>query len=318
MNEINEMEELHEFKNFDHQKFMEQEFPLGSSFTFDRSLKHMNMMTSFLTDLASLMLDKNPMSMANEHLNVIYTLITNYHLRSITLAQSFEFVRLDNGKSIFDDATPKILFRSLIESYLIFFYLFEKNKDFSNLNFLLYELQSLLHLKKSISYSQTLSEGKLSLTSSKANAMIQSKLQQIMEHESYLMLDKNFRKEIVKVQNGSKHYITLFTFEALMRESELPTDLIINEYSDTSASVHSQLFGLKASQMMFNMSYNDNKGVFEKAKFRLMAQCLYLTSQWVYSFIRTIKMEFEDEYEQQLGEVISLSVYYREALLKNK
>ncbi|MFN0290024.1 hypothetical protein [Pedobacter helvus] len=319
MDKINsQSKELHDFKSFNHQEFMEQEFPLGSKFTFERSLKHMNMMTSFLVELASMMLEKNPLSMANEQLNVIYTLITSYHLRSITLAESFEFVRLDNGKTIFDDATPKILFRSLIENYLIFFYLFERNKNNSHLNFLLYELQSLLHLKKSVHYTSNRTDAKLKLTPVKVKKMMESKVEQIINHESFHLLDKNFRKEIVKVQNGSKNYINLFTFEALMRESELPTELIINEYSDASASVHSQLYGLKASQMMFEKSMNDNVDIFEKSKFRLMAQCLFLTSQWVYSFIHTIKLDFEDEFEQHLGEVISLSVYYRQALLTNK
>lgn len=92
--------------------------------------------------------DKNESAL---HANTRYTIVCSFRLRTINLIKIFNQILALKGGAIFDEGTANVVARSLLESYLVYFRLYNGcDDDIENqeLYFNLYDLSSVLHFEK--------------------------------------------------------------------------------------------------------------------------------------------------------------------------
>ncbi|SDE64954.1 hypothetical protein SAMN05216464_10892 [Mucilaginibacter pineti] len=316
------MEKDNGTNGFDYQKFMEQEFPKNknerpSSTTL---IKHIDRISALLFDCALQAVKVAPSSAENfqiAHTNTRYIIVSNYRLRVINLIKILDGVFDINGNVFFDDATANIMVRSLLESYLVYFRLYNEcseNLVQQQLYFNLYELSSILQFRKQREevFKKAISPGPIIDFKPEVDDLIDM----LEKNSEYELAPEQLRKNVQAVKAGKKDYLSYMNFTAAIKTSPLPTNFATHYYSYASAFAHSEGFSIKYAQMRF-----ENKKEWpasnELIKFKLLADCLYITSQFLSSFIEYDHTQLEDEREREVWEVVSLAAYYTSAMNKN-
>lgn len=308
--------------NFDYEGFMAREFPMpeGKYPDIGRSLEHLNRIAKMLMDCAlqsirDAELDPNASAV---HANTRYTIVCNYRLRTINLIKIFTELPDLKGGSIFDEGTANIVARSLLESYLVYYLLYngcKGDKELQELYFTLYDLSSRLHFVK---YGNTLQmvaadkfdEGKL-------RAQIGKLISEVKCNKKYRKLPYAIPNAIQKIEAGKQDYLSFANFNKLIRECPLPTELVAAYYSYTSSFAHAEGFSSIVSQVYFQ-SRKDWTALNEMLKFRLIYPCLAVSAQFYISFIEYDQTQLSDDMEKEVWEVLSLCKYYLTAFNLNK
>jgi hypothetical protein len=317
MKDINE-----HLNNFDYEAFMVKEFPKpeGKFPDIGRLLEHFNKITRLLMECAlqSLQQAEGNESESALHANTRYILVCNFRLRTINLIKVFNEILDLKGGTIFDEGTANIIARSLLESYLVYFRLYNgcgSDKETQELYFNLYDLSSILHFVKHGKWMQGI--GQIKFDKAGLNGQIKKLLNDIKCSNKAQSLSKGIQDSIKKVEKGNQDYLNFINFSKLIKESPLPTDFVTSFYSYSSSFAHSEGFSSSLSQVYFE-SREKWKELNEMLKFRLIYVCLAVSSQFFISYIEYDKTELEDDKEQEIWETLSLCNYYLTALNLNK
>lgn len=310
-------------KNFDYDGFMAREFPKsgGGYPKIARQIAHFDRITALLMDCALQSVKKAHPDQHHAsvlHDNTRYTIACNYRLRSINLIKVFDEVLDIDGDAIFDEGTANVIARSLLESYLVYFRLYNgsgNKTDTQELYFNLYDLSSVLHFVK---FGKSLQiDDQTNFDLGNLNAHIKQLVNSIKMNSKFQTLSRNVQESIRKIEAGRQDYLSFMNFNGLIRESPLPTQFITSYYSYASSFAHSEGFSSKVTQMVFE-SKERWKKMNELLQFKLVYICLAVSSQFFISYIEYDKTEFEDEREKDVWEVLSLADYYLKALNHNK
>jgi hypothetical protein len=306
--------------NFNYTEFMNNEFPKSTKELPQEAklVEHFDRITSLLFDSANGLLKQRKESgkeLVAIFENTRHTLIANYRLRSINLMRVFNEVFNVDNKSLFDEGTANIITRSLLENYLIFNYLYKESKEStpdSVLKFSLYELSSVLQFQK---HADSISKKSLPVAFKKPDLEkdIDALLVKIETNDLYKKQPKKIVDSIKRIKSKKQDFLSFINFNSLIRNSPLPTNFAKDYYSYASSFAHSEGFSLTMSQMLHRNT--EKWGLLNKLmKFRILTICLYTSSQFLISFIEDEKINFEDEHEQSILEVLSLSKYYVDAM----
>jgi len=308
--------------NFDYEGFMTREFsyPEGKFPDITRLLGHFDKITKLLLECAiqSLKVAKNHQGLPAYHANTRYTIVCNFRLRTINLIKIFSDLVDIKGGEIFDEGTANIIARSLLESYLIYFRLYngcKGDKEIQNLYFNLYDLSSAMHFLKYRKSFQGIKPEKFD--EGTFNLRIEELIKNIKSSNKYAALPQKTRNAIQKIEAGEQDYINFINFNKLIRESPLPTNFVTTYYSYASSFAHSEGFSSSVSQTYFQ-SRERWKDLNQSLKFKLIYMCLAVSSQFYISFIEYDKRQMGDEKEQDVWETLSLCNYYLTALNINK
>ena len=315
------MEESTASKHYE--EFRRSEFPKDVKELPQESklINHFDRITSLLFDSANALLKQRKES--GEELvglfeNTRHTIVASYRLRSINLMRILKGVFNVDLQSLFDEGTANIIVRSLLESFLIFNYLYKESKENteeSKFKFHLYELASILHFQKhtdSISKNNNLPLFKKSdLEKDVDNLILKIETSPIFKKQPKKIIDS-----INKLKSKKQNFLTFINFNYLIAKSPLPTNFTKDYYSYASSFAHSEGFSLSISQMI-NRNIEKWSKINRLNKFRVLTICLFVSSQFLISFIEGEKLEFEDEKEMELFEVFALSNYYVEAMNHN-
>lgn len=308
--------------DFDYQKFMAQEFPVDKAELPSTVvlIRHVDRISALLFDCALQSVKVAPGNGDNfqiNHTNTRYILVSNYRLRLINLLKVLDGVLDIEGNVFFDDATANIIVRSLLESYLVYDKLYNGNLgnvDQQQYYFNLFELSSLLQFIKQRDEIYKRAQNADPFPDFKQD--ISNLLDLIEKNSEFASAPEQLRKSIQAVKSGKKNYLSFMNFTAAIKSSPLPTNFATHYYSYASAFAHSEGFGIKFSQMRF-----ENKKEWPKRnellKFRLLADCLYITSQFFIAYIEYDHTQLEDDREKDVWEVVSLAAYYISAMNKN-
>ncbi|RYZ55988.1 MAG: hypothetical protein EOP49_01680 [Sphingobacteriales bacterium] len=252
------------------------------------------------------------------HNNTRYIIACNFRLRAVNLIKIFNEILDIDGNAVFDEATANIITRSLLESYLVYFRLYNGCGDdlkLQELYFNLYDLSSVLQF---IKYGKSI-KGSKNSSFNEGNLRMQIKklLNEINGNGKFRTLPTAVRDSITRISSGKQDYLSFINFSKLIRESPLPSEFISAYYSYASAFAHSEGFSSKFTQMIFESCerWTEMNG---NLKLRMIYICLAVSSQFFLSFIQYDKTELEDEKEQEVWEIVSLSNYYLTALQHNK
>ncbi|MGM9475185.1 hypothetical protein ACS5PU_02100 [Pedobacter sp. GSP4] len=222
------------------------------------------------------------------------------------------------GGSIFDEGTANIVARSLLESYLVYYRLYngcKGDKELQELYFGLYELSSRLHFLKfgvtlHMVSPENFDEGKL-------RAQIGKLISEVKSNKKYHKLPQAIPNAIQKIEAGKQDYLSLFNFNKLIKESPLPTEFVTAYYSYTSSFAHAEGFSSVVSQVYFQ-ARKDWKALNEMLKFRLIYPLLAVSAQFYISHIEYDKTQLADDKQNEVWEVLSLCNYYLTAFNLNK
>jgi len=317
------MDPIESFEKFDYQGYMASQFPLSEAKNPDlsRLLNHFDKITALLMDCAIQTVKIRKEEMDNVsilHNNTRYIIVCNFRLRAINLIKVFnEIVDID-GRAVFDEATANIITRSLLESYLVYFRLYNGCGGDANLQELYFNLYDLSSVLQFIKYGKAMQGAQVS-SFNEGNLKVQVKklLAEIKNNIKFGTLSPAVKESIIKISSGKQDYLSFINFNKLIRESPLPTQFLTAYYSYASAFAHSEGFSSKFTQMIFEsrerwIEMNAN------LKFRMIYICLAVSSQFFLSYTQYDKTELEDEKERDVWEVVSLSNYYLTALQRNK
>lgn len=308
-------------ENFDYDSFMSREFPKpeGKYPDVDRLIKHFDKITALLMDCA-IQAIKNPSknNISAMHENTRYTIACNFRLRSINLIKIFKEVLDIDGNAVFDEGTANIIARSLLESYLVYYRLYNgcsEDITLQNLYFNLYDLSSVLQFVKygkSIQGSESIPFKDIEFRS-----QIKKLILAIKKNDRFRSLPPNVRESIENISSNRKDFLSFINFSKLIKESPLPTEFFTSYYSYSSAFAHSEGFSSRVLQMIFQSRERWTE-MNEMLKFKLIYNCLGISSQFFISFIEYDHTELEDEKEKEVWEVVSLSNYYLNAMAISK
>jgi len=306
---------------FDYEGFMAKEFPKpeGTYPDIGRLLEHFNRITGLLMECAlqSLKQSENDQSESALHANTRYTIVCNFRLWTINLIKIFDDILDLKGDAIFDEGTANIVARSLLESYLVYFRLYNgcsNDKETQELYFNLYDLSSILHFVK---FGRSLQGIGQKFDELNLGGQIKKLLKEIKSNNKFLSLPSKIHDAIKKIEAGEQDYLSFINFNKLIRESPLPTDFITTYYSYASSFAHSEGFSSSVSQVYFE-SREKWEALNKMLKFRLMYVCLAASSQFFISYIDYDKTQLEDDREKDVWETLSLCNYYLTALKLNK
>jgi len=308
---------------FDYTDFINEEFPAKKEElpSHKKLVEHFDRITALLFDSANQLLKQKKHSgndLNAQFENIRHTLIANYRLRSINLMKTLEEVKNVDGEGLIDEGTVNIIARSLLESYLVFFNLYKQSSqdlETQKLYFSLYELSSILQFKK-----YTAAVLKKNSRQNPANLDLDKKtsvlIDQVINNTSYDTLSKKVKDSIVRVKDKKQDFLSFINFSKLIKLSPLPTNFATEYYSYASSFAHSEGFSINISQMLQG---NPQKWqLFNKLlKFRLMSVCLYISSQFLISFIEDEQIQSDDDQELDLMQVFSLADYYIKAMNRN-
>jgi len=308
--------------NFDYEGFMAREFPIpeGKYPDIGRSLEHLNKITKLLLDCAlqSIKVAEHDPNASAVHANTRYTIVCNYRLRTINLIKIFTEVLDLKGGSIFDEGTANIVARSLLESYLVYYRLYngcKGDKESQELYFTLYDLSSRLHFVKLGNTLQMVTPEKFD--EGKLRAQIGKLISEVKSNKKFIKLPQAIPNAIQKIEAGKQDYLSFINFNKLIRESPLPTEFVTAYYSYTSSFAHTEGFSSVVSQMYFQ-ARKDWEALNEMLKFRLIYPCLAVSAQFYISFIEYDKTQLADDKQDEVLEVLSLCNYYLTAFNLNK
>ncbi|WP_431294160.1 DUF5677 domain-containing protein [Pedobacter sp. P26] len=308
--------------NFDYDSFMTREFPYpeGKFPEITRLLGHFNKITKLLLECAiqSLRVAKNHQGEAAFRANTRYTIVCNFRLRTINLIKIFSDLVDLKGGEIFDEGTANIIVRSLLESYLVYFRLYngcKGDKETQTLYFNMYDLSSVLHFLK---YGKSLQNKRPSkFEEGNVKTRIKKLINKIKSSDNFGTLPLRIRNAILKIETGDLDYLNFINFNKLIKDSPLPTEFVTSYYSYASSFAHSEGFSSNLSQVYFQ-SRKKWRELNEMFKFRLIYMCLAVSSQFYISFIEYDKTQLGDEKEQDVWETLSLCNYYLTAIKTNK
>ncbi|MES2063564.1 MAG: hypothetical protein V4456_16675 [Bacteroidota bacterium] len=308
--------------NFDYEGFMAREFPhpKGVYPEIGRLLEHFNKITGLLMDCAlqSLKLAQSDQDKESVlHTNTRYTIVCNFRLRTINLIKVFSEILDIEGNAIFDEGTANVIARSLLESYLVYFRLYNgcgNDKEIQELYFNLYDLSSVLHFVKFAKSLVKIDQNKHNEINLKGH--IKKLICDTTKNHKFRALPSGIQDSIRNIEAGKHDYLSFINFNKLIRESPLPTQFITSYYSYASSFAHSEGFSSSVSQMVFE-SKERWKAINEMLKFRLVYVCLAVSSQFFISYTEYDKTQLEDEREKDVWETLSLCNYYLEALNHN-
>lgn len=316
------MDAKESLNDFDYEGFMAREFPKPESTypAIERLLEHFNKITRLLMECAmqSLKQAENDQNESVLHANTRYTIVCNFRLRTINLIKIFNEILDLKGDSIFDEGTANVVARSLLESYLVYFRLYNgcgNNKEIQELYFNLYDLSSVLHFLKFGKSLQRIGQNKfdeINLT-----VHVKKLITGIKSNNKFRTLPPGIQDSLKKIEAGRQDYLSFINFTKLIRDSPLPTDFITSYYSYASSFAHSEGFSSSISQMYFESRGKWNT-LNEMFKFKLIYVCLAVSSQFFISYIEYDKTQLEDDKEKDVWETLSLCNYYLTALNLNK
>lgn len=308
--------------NFDYEGFMAREFPKPESKypAIGRLLEHFNKITRLLMECAlqSLKQAENDPSESVLHANTRYTIVCNFRLRTINLIKIFNEILDLKGGAIFDEGTANVVARSLLESYLVYFRLYNgcgNDKAIQEVYFNLYDLSSVLHFVKFGKSLQGIGQTKFDEINLRGH--IRKLITDIKSNSKFRTLPSGIQDAIKKIEDGRQDYLSFINFSKLIRESPLPTDFITSYYSYASSFAHSEGFSSSVSQVYFE-SREKWKALNEMLKFKLIYVCLAVSAQFFISYIEYDKTQLEDDREKDVWETVSLCNYYLTALNLNK
>jgi hypothetical protein len=308
--------------NFDYEGFMTREFPIpeGKYPDIGQSLGHLNKITRMLMECAlqSIRVAERDPKASAVHANTRYTIVCNYRLRTINLIKIFTELLDVKGGSIFDEGTANIVARSLLESYLVYYRLYngcKGDKEMQKLYFTLYDLSSRLHFVKFGNTLHMVAQEKFDEAS--LRAQIEKLISEVKSSKKYSKLPKGITNAIQKIEAGKQDYLSFVNFNQLIRESPLPTELVTAYYSYTSSFAHTEGFSSIVSQVYFQ-SRKDWAALNEMLKFRLIYPCLAVSAQFYISFIEYDKTQLADDNEKEVWEVLLLCKYYLTAFNLNQ
>jgi hypothetical protein len=316
------MNENDSLNDFDYEGFMAREFPTPESTypEIGRLLEHFNRITRLLMECAleSLKRAENDKNESALHANTRYTIVCNFRLRTINLIKIFNEIMDLKGDAIFDEGTANVVARSLLESYLVYFRLYngwDNDKENKELYFNLYDLSSVLHFAK---FGKSLhSKGNNKFDEVNLTEQIKKLIADIKGNKKFRELPKKIQDSIIKIEGGNQDYLSFINFNKLIGESPLPTEFINSYYSYASSFAHSEGFSSIVSQVYFE-SREKWKELNEMLKFKLIYICLAVSSQFFISYIEYDKTQLEDDREKDVSETVSLCNYYLTALNLNK
>lgn len=307
--------------NFDYKGFMEKEFPNPEGIypEIGRLLEHFNKITKLLLECASQSLERaeSDEDQSALHANTRYIIVCNFRLRTINLIKIFSEILDLKGDPLFDEGTANIVARSLLESYLVYFRLYngcDQDKVIQELYFNLYDLSSTLHFLKFSKSLVKIDQDKLDKINLEGN--IKKLISEIKSSTKFRTLPPGIRNSIQKIEAGKQDYLSFINFNKLITESPLPTQFITSYYSYASSFAHSEGFSSDVSQVYFE-SRAKWKELNEMLKFRLVYICLAVSSQFFISYTEYDKTKLEDEREKDVWETLSLCNYYLDALKLN-
>ncbi len=308
------------FEGFDYHKFMKEEFPQhgGKTPDLNKMVKHFDKITSFLLDCALQAIKRDKVCEDDFdvlHENTRYTIVGNFRLRSINLIKILHELKDIEGNSLFDDATANIIVRSLLESYLVYFQLYnscEKNIGLQKLYFKMYDLSSLLHFVKFA--KEIISENENG--SKRFEGRIENLVYEIKADDNFNSLPKKMQQDIIRIKSGKQDYLSFLNFSKLILKSPLPSQFITAFYSYSSSYAHTEGFSSRMSQMIFGSRTKWNK-LNELLKLKLIYICLAVSSQFFLSFIEYDETELNDDKKKDTNEVVSLASFYLNAVGKN-
>jgi len=307
-------------KNFNYEEFMKNEFPNSKEKLPEETklINHLDRITGLLFDNATALLKQKKESeekLVPSFENIRYTMISNYRIRSISLMKVFsEIFNIDN-QSLFDEGTACIITRNMLESFLIYYHLYkepEKNLGERELKFDLYELSSILQFNRHADFLSKKNGPK-----EFKRPDLQSEINQLILRIESNIAFKRLPKKIIDSINGIKlkklSFLSFVNFNTLIINSPLPTNFTRDYYSYASAFAHSEGFSVDMSRMIHQNV--ENWGYLNKIlKFKTLTMCLYLSSLFLLTFIKDEKIEFEDEREKDLFEILSLVNFYNQAM----
>jgi hypothetical protein len=312
------------FENFDIEEFKAQEFPkpTGKYPDVDRLINHLDRITGLLSECAGQSV-KNCVSGTGDniyilHTNTRYTIAWNFRLRTLSLIKIFSEIEDVEGNLLFDEGTATIILRSLLESYLVYYQLYnlnQSNPDLQKIYFNMYDLSSRLQFLRSTKNIKGLNNPP------EKDQKFKSETDQliivIINDESFASLPVKIQQAIKRIKEGKQDYLSFVNFTALIKASPLPNDFIGDYYSQASAIAHSEGFSARMSLMVFE-SRDKWNSLNELLKFRLIYFALSISSQFFISFIQYDRTELDDEKEKDLCEVLILVDFYLKALASNK
>lgn len=311
------------FENFDIEKFKAQEFPkpTGKYPDVGRLINHLDKITALLSECAVQAVkitDKQKTdNLSVLHTNTRYTIVGNFRIRTISLIKIFSNIEDIDGNQLFDEGTATIILRSLLESYLVYFQLYNLNEADASLQeiyFNMYDLSSRLQFLKTTKNLQGLTNPPEK--NPNFNNRTAQLLTDIISNKNFLALPANIQKALKRIKEGKQDYLSFVNFTQLIKASPLPNEFIGNYYSYASAFAHSEGFSSRMSQMVFE-SKSRWTDLNELLKFRLIYFALAISSQFFISFTTYEKTELEDELEQEVCEVLILVDFYLKAMANN-
>ncbi|RZJ72366.1 MAG: hypothetical protein EOO47_22475 [Flavobacterium sp.] len=308
-------------ENADYLSFLNREFPnpKGRYPDIDRSISHLDKISKQLLECARRIHgqaedDKKQSAL---HINTRTITAGNFRIRTISLIKTFNDIMDARGDLIFDQGTANIIVRSLLESYLVYYRLYngcKGNKNIQELYFNLYDLSSVLHYVK---YANSmLSSLKNKVDDDSLSKRIADLISRIKKTKEYQKLPTKIRDGVSKIELGQQDYLSLINFNRLIRESPLPTELITSYYSYASSFTHSEGFSADILQAYFE-SRAQRKSINDMLKFRLVYICLAVSSQFFKSFNEYDSVEMQPE-DNEMREAIWLSNYYHTAINHNQ
>ncbi len=297
------------FKNFDIEKFKAQEFPIptGKYPDASRMINHLDKITGLLSLCASQSV-KNFIKEEKDHFTILhnntrYTIAWNFRIRTLSLIKIFSEIMDVEGKSIFDEGTATIILRSLLESYLVYYQLYNLNQTNPALQaiyFNMYDLSSRLQVLKQTKNIPGLTNPPTESLEFKGE--IERLTNAISIDNDFALLPKKTQQAIKRIQDGKQDYLSFVNFNDLIKSSPLPSNFIGDYYSYASAFAHSE------------ESQDNWKSINDLLKFRLLYFALSIASQFFICYTTYDHTELEDEAEQELCEVLILVDFYLKAM----
>lgn len=146
---------------------------------------------------------------------------------------------------------------------------------------------------------------------------IEELVKKIKSNPNFNSLNKKVMVAIERIGVGKQDYLSYTNFNALIRESPLPTKFFTGFYSYSSSFAHSEAFSINISKSIY--ASKDNWGKINSLmKFNILSKAIYICSDFVRLFIEYDKTELEDEKEREIWEAVSLCQYYVRAMNNNE
>ena len=191
------MKNTDETTQLHYENFMAKEFPKGSHPSPRMLMGHLDRLTFFILEWSNLIVKNNPTQLQANQLNTLQALVVNYRMRAINFLKSLEIFETNNGDLIYDEATPNTLVRSMLENYLIFYYLFDHSDlDELKIRYKLFDLSSYLQFKKVTEHLELSNSEKIKFKSKEIETWINMAVEILMKDNLYPTLSSDMKKTL--------------------------------------------------------------------------------------------------------------------------